>query len=157
MKLKSFFAIPTTQMKIHSEPTLERAHSLISNDSGVVFKLDITTLIANRKQQYWILLDRLIPSMRWLLWGKLIDYISPRSTERSWMTGATKPAPSVGDPGTMIMSVRHVARSSVCCATSAITTPPGFPYTWSTVRGKGREQNRWALAMKREETLRTLC
>lgn len=88
--------------------------------------------------------------------NKLVVF-AVQSTERSWMTGATKPAPSVGDPGTMIMSVRHVARSSVCCATSAITTPPGFPYTWSTVRGKGREQNRWALAMKREETLRTLC
>lgn len=78
MKLKTFFAIPTTQMKIHSEPTLERAHSLISNHSGVVFKPDITTLIANRMQQHWILLDGLIPSMRWLLWGKLTDCISPR-------------------------------------------------------------------------------
>lgn len=65
-------------MKIHSEPTLERAHSLISNHSGVVFKPDITTLIANRMQQHWILLDGLIPSMRWLLWGKLTGCISPR-------------------------------------------------------------------------------
>lgn len=60
--------------------------------------------------------------------NKLVVF-AVQSTERSWMTGATKPAPSVGDPGTMIMSVRHVARSSVCCATSAITIPPGFPYT----------------------------
>lgn len=51
-------------MKIHSESTLERAHSLISNHSGVVFKPDITTLIANRMQQHWILLDGPIPSMR---------------------------------------------------------------------------------------------
>lgn len=144
-------------MKIHSAPTLERAHSLILNHSGVVFKPDITTLIANRMQQHWIILDGLIPSMRWLLWGKLTDCISPRSTERSWMTGATKPARSVGGPGTMTMSVRRAARGSVCSATSAITIPPGSPYTWSTVPGKGRELNRWALAMKREEALWTLC
>lgn len=73
------------------------------------------------------------------------------------MTGATKPARSVGGPGTMTMSVRRAARGSVCSATSAITIPPGSPYTWSTVPGKGRELNRWALAMKREEALWNLC
>lgn len=52
-----------------------------------------------------------------------------QSTELSWMTGATKPARSVGGPGTMTMSVRRAARGSVYSATSAITIPPGSPYT----------------------------
>lgn len=78
MKLKTFFC-NTNHSNENSFRANIRKSALFNIESfWSGFKPDITTLIANRMQQHWILLDGLIPSMRWLLWGKLTDCISPR-------------------------------------------------------------------------------